>query len=93
MRDAVLVNFGAVWSGPCRSMESVTKNLMDSCKAITEILKIDIDTHRELATEYMVQSIPTLILFKNGKEIKRFIGLQDRSNLENKLNKLSMPTD
>lgn len=52
------------------------------------IVEINIDENRDLATQYMVQSIPTLILFKNGGEIKRFVGLQDQATLEKNLDQV-----
>ena len=71
MGKIILADFSAPWCGPCRYMEPVIDQLSETYKGRAEIIKIDVDAHRKLATEYMVQSIPTLILFKNGKEKKR----------------------
>ncbi|WP_022665650.1 thioredoxin [Desulfospira joergensenii] len=81
----VLADFGASWCGPCRAMAPVIRELRDEYAGRTSILEIDIDSQKVLATDYMVQSIPTLILFKDGVEIKRFVGLQSKSTIENSL--------
>lgn len=82
----VLVDFGADWCGPCKAIEPVIKELVDEYKGKATIIEIDIDSQRELATDLMIQSIPTLILFQDGKEIKRFVGLQSKGTLEKSLN-------
>lgn len=81
-----LVDFGASWCGPCRAMEPVIQKLKGEYAGRAAILEIDIDSQRELATDYMVQSIPTLILFQDGVEIRRFVGLQSKSTIEKSLN-------
>jgi thioredoxin 1 len=74
-----LVDFNASWCAPCRAQEPVIKRLAKTYQDRIDILEINIDQHGELATKYRVQSIPTLILFKDGKEMKRFVGLQSES--------------
>ncbi|NOX34577.1 MAG: thioredoxin [Deltaproteobacteria bacterium] len=71
-----LVDFNAQWCAPCKAQEPIIKKLISTYKNRASILEINIDEHRTLATQYMVQSIPTLIIFKDGKEFKRFVGLQ-----------------
>ncbi|MBU1194522.1 MAG: thioredoxin fold domain-containing protein [Proteobacteria bacterium] len=84
-----LVDFNAPWCAPCRAQEPIIKKLTMDYQSKARIIEIDIDTHNALATEFRVQSIPTLILFKDNKEIKRFVGLQTEEtivrNLENLL--------
>lgn len=80
--DLVLADFYACWSAPCRSQASVTAMIEKNFKGRAHVIRIDIDHHRDLATQYMVQSIPTLVLFENGKEIQRFIGLQPGKKIE-----------
>lgn len=82
----VLVDFGASWCGPCKAMKPVIEELSAEYKGRATIWEIDIDSQKSLATDYMVQSIPTLILFKDGKEIQRFVGLQSKSTIQNSLN-------
>lgn len=80
-----LVDFNADWCAPCRAQEPIIKKLMDLYQNRASIIEINIDNHRTLATKYRVQSIPTLILFKDGKEIKRLIGLQSETAIAKSL--------
>jgi len=83
-----LVDFNADWCAPCRAQEPILKKLSDVYQGRALILEINIDENRSLATEYMVQSIPTLIIFKAGKEIKRFVGLQSETNIAKSLDQV-----
>jgi thioredoxin len=74
-----LVDFNADWCAPCRAQKPIIESLIHGYQNRVNIIEIDIDKHRTLATKYRVQSIPTLIVFKDGKEIKRFVGLQSEN--------------
>lgn len=76
-----LVDFNANWCAPCKAQEPIIKKLVTTYQNRASIIEINIDEHRTLATKYMVQSIPTLIIFKDGKEIKRFVGLQSETTI------------
>ena len=76
-----LMDFNATWCAPCKAQEPIIKKLMNTYQNRAAIIEINIDEHRTVATKYRVQSIPTLIIFKDGKEIKRFIGLQSESTI------------
>lgn len=76
-----LVDFNAPWCAPCRAQEPVIKKLTTAYQHRAAIIEINIDKHHSLATEYGVQSIPTLIIFKDGREIKRFVGLQSEKTI------------
>ena len=82
----VLVDFSASWCGPCKAMEPVIGEMVNKYEGKATIMEIDIDKQRTLATDYMVQSIPTLILFKDGREVKRLVGLQPAATIEQSLN-------
>ncbi len=74
----VLVDFNATWCGPCRMLKPV----LDEIAKDKKIIAIDVDQNEELAITYGIQSIPCLILFENGKEIKRSVGLIPKADIE-----------
>ena len=77
----VLVDFYANWCGPCRILKPVLEELAGDYK----IMSVNIDNEEDLALKYNVSSIPCLILFRNGEEIKRSIGLQPKDDIEKML--------
>jgi len=77
----VLVDFWAPWCGPCRMMAPELEKAAAHYGESVHIAKINIDEHEEAAIRYGVASIPTLILFKNGAEIGRFVGAQPAARL------------
>lgn len=89
LKDQVaLVDFSATWCAPCRQMAPVIKDLAKKYQGRVTVVEIDINSQSDVATHYMVQSIPTFILFDQGKEIKRFVGIQPKEALEKNLNAL-----
>ena len=74
----VLVDFNATWCGPCRMLKPILEQVASDKKVVA----IDVDNNEELAIEYGISSIPCLILFENGKEIKRSVGLISKSEIE-----------
>lgn len=78
----VLVDFWAEWCVPCKMMIPVLEKLSDNVGDNAIISKLNVDEAREISTDMMVRSIPTMILFSNGKEIKRWVGFQKREVLE-----------
>lgn len=81
----VLVDFYADWCGPCKVMAPVLQNVKSDVGEGVRIVKIDVDRHEALAAHYNVMSIPTLILFKNGKEIWRQVGVVSASAITKKV--------
>lgn len=80
-----LVDFFATWCGPCRVQGPILEEVKQRLGDKANILKVDIDQNQELATLYRVQSVPTLILFKNGEAVWRAVGVQQADELERKL--------
>ena len=76
----VLVDFNATWCGPCRSMRPMLDELADNNPKY-KIVSVDIDEEDELAEEYEVASIPCLVVFKNGKETDRSVGLIPKDSI------------
>jgi thioredoxin 1 len=76
----VLVDFYADWCGPCKMISPVLEEIATEMPNAM-IIKVDVDTQQELAMEYQVMSIPTLILFKDGQSTKTVVGFQPKESL------------
>lgn len=79
-KGLVLIDFFAEWCGPCRMLTPVLETIASEFPLVS-IGKINIDDNAQPAEKYEVSSIPTLILFKNGKEVARTVGLKDKNFL------------
>ncbi len=71
----VLVDFHANWCGPCRTLAPILEQVAKDMEGKVTIGKIDIDNEEKTAAHFQITSVPTMILFKNGKEVNRRIGL------------------
>lgn len=76
----VLVDFNATWCGPCRMLKPILDEFSDNTNA--KVLSVDVDQNENLAKEYNIYSIPCLILFENGVETKRNVGLLSMDDLK-----------
>ena len=77
----VLVDFYADWCGPCKAMSPVVEALAEEYEGKAKVGKINTDENQEIAMEYGVMSIPTFIVFKGGKAVKKMTGMQDKKTL------------
>jgi thioredoxin 1 len=87
-KGIILIDFNAPWCGPCRLQEPILKKIAKKFNGKAVIGEINVDQHPELAASLGIQSIPTIIIFNDQKEFKRFIGLQPENILSSTLNKL-----
>ncbi len=83
--EPILVDFYADWCGPCKMMAPVIEELANDLQGKAKVGKINIDENEQLAEKYNVINIPTIVIFKDGKEAKRFIGVRDKSELLNEI--------
>ena len=81
----VLVDFFAEWCGPCKTMAPILKQVKDEVQDNASIIKIDIDKNQQTAMTYQVNSVPTLMLFKQGKVLWRQSGVLPKNELIKKL--------
>ncbi|MCI7241973.1 MAG: thioredoxin [Bacilli bacterium] len=81
IKDKVVVDFFATWCGPCKMLGPVFEELSTEINDI-KFIKVDIDEHEDLCRKYKVMSVPTLIVFDKGKEVKRNIGFIPKDKLK-----------
>ncbi len=77
----VLVDFFATWCGPCQMLMPVLKEVKDNMGERVKILKIDVDKNQELAAQFQVRGVPTMVLFQNGKQIWRQSGVLTKDEI------------
>ncbi|MBQ6323754.1 MAG: thioredoxin [Bacilli bacterium] len=80
-KNTVLVDFNAEWCGPCKMLAPIIEKIAQENEQV-KVMSLNVDNNEELAREYNVFSIPCLVLFKDGKEEKRHVGLLSQKELE-----------
>ena len=80
----VMVDFTAIWCGPCKMLEPVVTQLSQEWGGKVKIVKLDVDDNAKLAVQYGVMGVPTLILFIDGKPVQRMSGYQPRDRIISK---------
>ena len=82
-KGVTLVDFYATWCGPCRMIAPIVEQLSGMMQGKATIGKLDIDQAQQVTNQLQITSVPTVILFKDGKEVKRVVGVKDLDFLKN----------
>ncbi|MFA9187790.1 thioredoxin [Flavobacterium sp. FBOR7N2.3] len=75
----ILVDFFATWCGPCKMLSPILKEVKEQLGEQISIIKIDVDKNQQVASQYQVRGVPTMILFQNGKQLWRQSGVLDKN--------------
>jgi thioredoxin len=84
----VLVDFWAVWCGPCRAVAPIVDELAKEYKGKLKVVKVDVDANVETASRYNILSIPTLLIFKDGKPVETVVGAAPKKMFVEKLSRV-----
>ena len=82
-----LVDFWAIWCGPCKQIAPMVDAIADEYKGKLKVAKMDVDRHQIIPQKYSIRSIPTLLLFKDGKVVSQLVGTMPRPKLEAEIKK------
>lgn len=81
----VLVDFWATWCGPCRMIAPIVSQIADEADGKFKVGKVNVDEEQELAEQFEIMSIPTMVVFKNGKPVNSVVGMRPKAELLNML--------
>lgn len=87
-KEPVLVDFWAVWCGPCRAVAPIVDELAKEYNGKLKVVKVDVDANVETASRYNILSIPTLLIFKDGKPVEQLVGAAPKKMFVDKLSKV-----
>ena len=91
-KNVVLMDFAATWCGPCRIQDPILEELKKKFEDKVEFKKIDIDQNGALADKYIIRAVPTLVIQKDGKIFKKFVGVTSLKELEKTINEALQST-
>lgn len=83
----VLVDFHAEWCGPCKQMEPVLAAIAENTDA--SVVKVDVDQHQQLAAQFQVRGVPTLVIYNDGEQVDRLVGYQPEPQLRDTVDQLT----
>lgn len=83
----VLVDFFATWCGPCKMLSPILEQVSESAEGKYKVVKVDIDQSYDLAKKFGIMSVPTMVIFKNGEEQEKIVGLRPKLQIEETIKK------